>query len=65
MQTYICTGGYKTEAGDLGTFRIVLPADSFEMAMTVAEWKIKTDRRRKYFGSMDMSCSLYEEISND
>lgn len=59
MPKFHVSGGYQTESGNIGAFAFVFDAEDFDDAMNKAERLIKADRRRKYFGKLDMSASQY------
>lgn len=59
MPKFHVSGQYQTESGNIGGFAFVVDADDFHTAMSKAEHIIKADKRRKYFGKLDMSASQY------
>lgn len=54
---FIVTGSYATWSGDIGSFRYVVKAVDEREAFNKAEARLKTDKRRKYMGKLDMSAS--------
>lgn len=57
MRTFIVTGSYATESGNIGHFRYELDATDEDAAFIAAANKLKNDKRRKYMGKLDMSLS--------
>lgn len=55
--TYIVTGSYQTESGNMGSFNFMIEAESHTQALTIADFRIKADRRRRYSRALDMSAT--------
>ena len=57
MQSFIVTGSYQTQGGNLASFNFEIAANSNESAMIKAERRVKADNRRKYGRSLDMNAT--------
>lgn len=59
LELHIVTGSYMTESGNFGSFRYELFAKDGAEAFDLARERLTRDRRRRYFGKLDMSCSVW------
>lgn len=57
MTEFIVTGSYATWSGNIGTFRYVVRALDESAAFDTAQYRLESDKRRKFMGKLDMSAS--------
>lgn len=59
------SGGYRTLSCNLATFAMIVEAEDALAAIAKVSAIIKTDRRRRYDGSLDASAVQLKEIPDD
>lgn len=57
MARFIVTGSYQTQTGNMGSFRYEIEANDYSPAMEAARARLQRDKRKRYMGKLDMSCS--------
>lgn len=57
MGRFIVTGSFQTQSGNIGSFRYEIDAADHGPAMDAARERLQRDKRKRYMGKLDMSCS--------